>query len=86
MARLSRACTPLRVGILNNAISHATVSAIVGGSGLTDSCVRHREDKDGNEKIKGLPLGATMPARPRQFIDVCPANPKSLSPPEEGRR
>ena len=35
----------VRVGILNNAISHATVSAIVGGSGRTDSCVRERKTK-----------------------------------------
>ena len=53
MAPLSRAGSEAlhyRVGIPSNAISHATVSAIVGGSGLTDSCVRHRKDKDGNEK------------------------------------
>jgi hypothetical protein len=42
--------TKLRVGILNNAISHASVAAIVGGSGVTDSWVCHRNDKDGNEK------------------------------------
>jgi len=33
------------VGIPSNAISHDRLSAIVGGSGLTDNCVRERKTK-----------------------------------------
>ncbi len=33
------------IGIPSNAISHDRLSAIVGGSGLTDNCVRERKTK-----------------------------------------
>ena len=35
----------LGVGMPSNAISHDRLSAIVGGSGLADSCVRERKTK-----------------------------------------
>jgi hypothetical protein len=45
---MSRAGSEARhfvVGIPSNAISHERLSAIVGGSGRTDSCVRERKTK-----------------------------------------
>ena len=36
----------LGAGILSNAISHDRLSAIVGGSGRTDTCVREAKTKD----------------------------------------
>src|SRR6185312_3553286 len=43
------------VGIPTNAISHDRLSAIVGGSGLTDSCVRERKTNPSEMKIRIAP-------------------------------
>ena len=46
MSRAGSEAPHFGVGIPSNAISHDRLSAIVGGSGLTDSCVRERKSKD----------------------------------------
>jgi len=45
MSRVGSEPPHFGVGIPSNAIYHERLSAIVGGSGLTDSCVRERETK-----------------------------------------
>ena len=46
MSRAGSEAPHFGVGIPSNAISHDRLSAVVGGSGLTDSCVRERKNKD----------------------------------------
>jgi len=45
MSRAGSEAPHLGVGIPSNAISHDRLSAIIGGSGLTDNCVRERKTK-----------------------------------------